>query len=565
VEIQLLGEVKASHLGQPVGLGGRRQKCVLAILLLARNQVVPTSRIIEQAWPADPPQTAADLVASYTSRLRRTLSGPDTAVSLTARHPGYVAELDPDLVDVHRFTRLLREADRARAAWDDEIAATRLEQALQLWRGETALSDLDSPWLHAHARTLEEQRLTAAEHLAALALASDRPERAVALLRERAPAHPERDGLTALLVQALSATGEHAQAIEIADRTLDALDQRGLPAGPQLRAARRRAQRPPATAQLPTALRQLPADTRTFTGRDDELAQLLRCAAGTPALVISAIDGMAGIGKSALAIRAAHLLADQYPDGQLFLDLHGYTQGMAQREPADALALLLRTLGLPPAQIPEDLEARAALYRGRLADTKTLIVLDNAATEAQVRPLLPGTGSCLVLITSRKRLKALDDAHTLPVGLLPHNEAAALFRQVAGIGRVEREELAVQRIADLCGRLPLALRIAAALLRADPAWSLARLIERLSDHVPQEPGLAGFTDGDRSLEAVFDLSYLALGDEHRTLFRHLGLVPGPDIDPYAAAALCETHPVRAERLLEDLVNHSLLVQPVARR
>lgn len=317
-----------------------------------------------------------------------------------------------------------------------------------------------------------------------------------------------------------------------------------------------------------TAPRQLPATTAAFAGRQDELAQILTLADAAHAgqrsgtMVISAIDGMAGIGKTALAVHAGHLLAARFPDGQLFIDLHGYTEGMPPREPADALAVFLQAFDVPPQQIPGDLEARAALFRNRLAGTRTLVVLDNAATEIQVRPLLPGAGGCLVLVTSRRRLRALDDAYALSLDVLPPPDAVALFRAVAGPGRTAADDPLLEEICELCGHLPLALRITAALIRHRRSWSLRHLADKLRQ---ARPDLVGFADGDRQLAAVFDLSYRSLGEDQRLLYRRLGLVPGPDADAYAAAALLDTLPVEAEHLLQDLVDHSLLTEPAEGR
>ena len=315
------------------------------------------------------------------------------------------------------------------------------------------------------------------------------------------------------------------------------------------------------------ALAQLPSDTRVFTGRENEVAQLTALvrdltAADDEAVVIVAIDGMAGVGKSALAVRAAHLLADRFPDGQLFLDLHGYSQDLAPLDPADALVSLLTSLQVPPGQIPADPDARAAALRARLAGTRTLILLDNAATEAQVRPLIPGNGGCLVLITSRKQFKALDEAHTLALDVLPQPDAIALLQTLVKPERASTQDAAWLQIAELCGCLPLALRIAAALLRHRPAWTLHHLVGKLSATL-LEPG--SFTDGERDLSAVFNLSYQTLDDAQRVLLRRLGLVPGPDIDAYAVAALLDTDRARAERLLQGLVDHHLLSEPAADR
>jgi tetratricopeptide (TPR) repeat protein len=346
----------------------------------------------------------------------------------------------------------------------------------------------------------------------------------------------------------------------------DAAAASGAP-GPAHPGGRTPADLPGAQTSALTALAQLPADTRVFTGRENEVARLTALvrdltAADDGATVIVALDGMAGVGKSALAVRVAHLLADRFPDGQLFLDLHGHTRDLPPLDPADALACLLTSLQVPPGQIPAGPDARAAALRARLAGTRTLILLDNAATEAQVRPLIPGNGGCLVLITSRRRLKALDEAHTLALDVLPRLDAIALLQTLVGPERASAQDARWLEIADLCGCLPLALRIAAALLRHRPAWTLRHLVVKLRA-APLEPG--SFTDGERDLSAVFNLSYQTLDDARRVLLRRLGLAPGPDIDAPAAAALLDTDQARAERLLQSLVDHHLLSEPAADR
>jgi tetratricopeptide (TPR) repeat protein len=266
---------------------------------------------------------------------------------------------------------------------------------------------------------------------------------------------------------------------------------------------------------------------------------------------------MAGVGKTALAVHTAHELAAGFPDGQLFIDLHGYTEGFQPRTSADALDRLLRALGVPHQQIPGDVEERAALYRQRLAGTRTLIVLDNALDEAQIRPLLPGEAGCLVLVTSRRRLKGLDDAYALSLNVLPRPDALALLSTVSGRAGVPADGPVLAEIAESCGRLPLALRIAAALLRHRPAWSPDHLAELLRD---QDRRISKLSDGERDLGAVFTLSYRSLTGTHQRLFRRLGLTPGPDTDAYAAAALADTDQHTAAFLLESLVDHNLLGQ-----
>ncbi|NUS16383.1 MAG: tetratricopeptide repeat protein, partial [Streptomyces sp.] len=387
-----------------------------------------------------------------------------------------------------------------------------------------------------------------------------------------ADAYPPHERVHVRLMQALASAGRRAEALEAYEQARRALvAELGVEPGPELRElhgrilageevrAPRPEPAPPAGGAVP---RQLPAAAGHFTGRHAEIAVLTGLVGGGPdavagrTVVICAVDGMAGIGKTALAVHTGHRLAERFPDGQLFLDLHGYTEGVAPREPGQALEWLLRALGVPPWHIPEEVQARAALYRQRLADTRTLIVLDNAASEAQVRQLLPGAPGCLVLLTSRRRLKGLDDAHTVSLDLLPPDDAHALLRAVAGPDRVTAGDPLLEDIAQWCGRLPLALRIAGALLRHRPAWTLEHLAHLLRDQQRRVPALS---DGERDLATVFDLSYAGLGERHRLLIRRLAPAPGPDVDSYAAAALLAADPDDTTGLLEDLVDHNLLI------
>jgi tetratricopeptide (TPR) repeat protein/transcriptional regulator with XRE-family HTH domain len=308
--------------------------------------------------------------------------------------------------------------------------------------------------------------------------------------------------------------------------------------------------------------RQLPAPPQMFTGRTVELADLDKVHDAST-VVITAIDGMAGVGKTALAVHAAHQMADRYPDGQLFLDLHGYTPGVAPIGAGEALERMLRSLGVPGEGIPADVDERAGLYRSRLADQRMLVVLDNAATEAQVTPLLPGAPGCLVLVTSRRRLAGLDHTHTLSLDTLPTADAVTLLRQTAGESRLAGQPAEVAaELVELCGRLPLAIRIAAARLRAHPAWDLAHLVRRLRD---QQHRLGELAAGQRSVTAALDLSYQDLSAEVQRAYRMMGLHPGPDIEPYAAAALLASTLPEAGQTLEQLLEAHLLQEPVPGR
>jgi tetratricopeptide (TPR) repeat protein/transcriptional regulator with XRE-family HTH domain len=316
---------------------------------------------------------------------------------------------------------------------------------------------------------------------------------------------------------------------------------------------------PPPPGAVP---RQLPAPPPAFTGRVAESADLERIP-DVSTVVITSIDGMAGIGKTALAVHAAHRMAGHFPDGQLFLDLHGYTEGVAPVEPGDALDRMLRALGVPGDQIPGDLDDRAALYRSRMAGRKVLVLLDNAASEAQVAPLLPGTPGCLVVVTSRRRLVGLDQTRVVSLDVLPLRDAVALFVSAAGDGRTAGASAeALVEVVELCGRLPLAVRIAAARLRARPAWSVENLVERLRD---QRHRLVELEAGSRSVAAALESSCRDLDPQLRRAYRLLALHPGGELERYAAAALLDADPSDTGRLIEQLVDAHLLQEPAPGR
>jgi DNA-binding SARP family transcriptional activator len=549
---------------------GARRRVLLAALLVRANRVVPAGELAEIVWDGAPPAAAAAL-PTQVMRLRRDLGG-EAAARIVTREPGYLIMLDDAELDAAQFEALYRDAGAAVRAgqWQETVDAA--GRAEGMWRG-AALADVDSRTLREEcAGRLEQLRVQAVEWRVQAELHLGRHEQLVAELRDLAQRHPLREHVRGQLMLALYRCGRQAEALDAYRQARRALvEELGIEPGPELRRLHERilagdadllAPSPSETAPRPdrpsTAPRQLPATVRHFTGRQAELDELIRLVGEADApggtVLISAIDGMAGVGKTALAVHVACRLAEKFPDGQLFLDLHGYTRGRRPRTADEALDWLLRALRVPPDQIPKDGEQAAALYRQRLADTKTLIVLDNAMAEAQVRPLLPGAEGCLVIVTSRRRLKGLDDAHSVSLDVLAAPDAIALLRAVAGPDRVPDGDPLAGEIAGLCGHLPLALRIAAALLRHRPAWSLEHLAGLLREQHRRLPALS---DGDRDLGSVFDLSYRSLPADLQRVFRCLGLVPGPDLDAYAAAALTGTDP--AAGLLEDLVDHNLLI------
>lgn len=316
-----------------------------------------------------------------------------------------------------------------------------------------------------------------------------------------------------------------------------------------------------AAAADAAASRTLPRDLSSFTGRESEVQWLLDATAEAAQaggmVTIYAIAGMAGVGKTALAVHAAHAMTDRFPDGQLFVDLRGYTDGLEPLSAEQALSVLLRSLGVPDQLIPEDSAERAAYYRSRLAGTRTLIILDNALGTAQVKPLLPGTAGCVVMVTSRRSLRGLDDARALTLDVLPPEAAVALFRLVAGPQRVAADDPALTDIIKMCGQLPLAIRIAAARLAYRSALSPADLVSQLRH---EHSRLRPLQDEDRNVAAVFALSYRNLPAAEQHLFRYLGLIPGPDFDIYAAASVAGIPADEADELLDSLLDHNLIAQ-----
>jgi DNA-binding SARP family transcriptional activator len=584
VEFRLLGRVEVEDAGRLLDLGRRRERCLLGILLIEAGSAIPLERLVDLLWDGEPPKTAREAVRTHVSRLRAGLdAGRDAAdadagdVTLERAGDGYLARVDPRRVDALRFRAM---TEQARGTADPAARAELLRAALALWRGPL-LADAASNWLRERiAGPWSELRVSAAEMAIEAELACGLDRELVGELTELIAENPFRERLTGLLMLALYRSGRQAEALEAFARLdgrlreelgldpeagLRDLHRRILAADPGLLAGGGAASAQYASAEQdrPTAPHQLPPATRVFTGRQAELERFWELAEASPqtplpgTVVISAIDGMAGVGKTALALHVAHRLADRFPDGQLFVDLHGYTEDHAPRAAGEVLEMFLRALGVPTQRIPADPEERAGLYRGRLADTRTLIMLDNARSEAQVRPLLPGSASCLVLLTSRRRLRGLDDAYALSLDVLPSADSIALLHAVAGPGRLAADDPVLDEIARLCGNLPLALRIAGSLLRHRPSWTPGHLAGLLRDRAQR---VAALSDGERDLPTVFNLSYQNIDDDHRRLFRRLGEVPQGYVDGYAVAALVDTDPRAAARLLDGLVDQNLLVE-----
>ncbi|GAA1957674.1 AfsR/SARP family transcriptional regulator [Kitasatospora viridis] len=549
-------------------------RALLAMLLLEPGRVVSRDRLTGALWGEHPPATAATSLNNHVVQLRRLL-GPDGPARLRTASPGYLLQVDPGELDSALFTELLEQARTARRCSDWQAVADHSAGALALWRG-TPLSDLPGLAEEAlpHVQQLQELRLQALEWQFDAELELGRPQAMIPALNRLTAEYPLREAFHRQLMLALHRTDQRAEALagyQRLRRTL--IEELGIEPGPRVRAAHQeilRAEQAEAEQQheeaaaAPTvaAGAGLPRDVAGFTGRHEELEQLLAaCRSGGPVGIV-AVDGMPGVGKSALAVHAAHRLAGDYPDGQIFLPLHAHTPGTPAVEPTDALAALLLTIGVAPQQIPPDLDARANLWRSRLAGRRMLLLLDDARSSEQVRPLLPGSSGCLVLVTSRRRLPALGDAVPMTLGVLPPHEAAELFTATAGRHDLSPDQPAVTEVVRLCGCLPLAIHLTAARLRHRRAWTVADLVPDLAAAAGR---LAALRAEDVSVAAAFDLSYRDLTPAQRRLFRRLGLNPGDHFDARAAAALDGTEPATARRLLEELEDHHLVDEPVRGR
>jgi DNA-binding SARP family transcriptional activator/tetratricopeptide (TPR) repeat protein len=591
MEFGLLGPlvVRSDGMERPVPRGHHR--ALLAALLLEANRAVPLELIIETLWGTAPPPSAPVAIRSYILRLRQALGDAESQRIRTEPH-GYLIRVGAGELDLDRFEQLLAGARNAARGESWASAAAQARQALGLWRGEP-LADIESETLALREiPRLAELRLQAAETRIEADLHRGGHAEVAAELQRLAVTHPLREHLHALLMLAFYrcdrqadalAAYRHVRTVLIEElgtepgRELQKLHQRILAADPVLAAPRAQtaanAAGPGAAGgQRPAVPRQLPANVAGFTGRTAEmtaLAQLLGRAdqrePGT--VVISAIGGTAGVGKTALAIHWAHQLAQRFADGQLYVNLRGFGPAGRPVGPAEAIRWFLDALGIPPDQIPRSPDAQAGLYRSLLAGKRMLIVLDNARDEQQVRPLLPASPGTLVIVTSRSQLAGLaaaEGARLLTLDVLTGAESTQLLIARIGADRADAEPEAVSEIARLCAHLPLALAIAAARGHARPHLPLAALAAELRD---ARRRLDALDTGDpaASVRAVFSWSFRQLSAPAARMFGLFSLHPGPDISGPAAASLAGCDQAQARQLLAELARAHLITEPAPGR
>ncbi|MGH3797845.1 MAG: tetratricopeptide repeat protein [Pseudonocardiaceae bacterium] len=557
MEFRLLGPLEAWQGGQPVDLGDRQQRYVLAALLLEANKPVPVDRLTEIVWGPSGHESATKLINGYISRLRRIFrkaEAHELQVDKERRHTRTL-RVNVARIDYFRFVDLRNQAQSAQRSGDHAHALTLLREATGLWQGEF-LADLDNEGLRLpYQRQLRRIRLGVLHDLALLELDGGDYGSVQDHLYTVVSGDPGNERLAVLLGTAMLAAGDRNGALDIVSRTIMVLRTEGMEITSELRTLQERALR----GDLEHRPARLPRDLCTFTGREAELDALLtggRIANSEPVPPpVMTISGMPGIGKTVLALHTAHLLTPNFSDGQLFVDLHGFTPNIDPLAPGNALGRLLTMLGVPGAAIPRDLEDRTLLYRSKMANTRRLIVLDNAKDEAQVEPLLPGTAGSLVIVTSRRRLSSLDHTRGVHLDPMPPGDAFELLNHIVGSDRIGRQVVAAEDIIELVGRLPLAIRLVAGRLLAHPRWQVQYLADLL------RKGALRFTELDpaeRRLAVAFYVSYEQLTPEQQRVFRLLGTAFGPDIDGSAVAALADATERDIDGILEILHRLSLI-------
>ncbi|MFA3842723.1 AfsR/SARP family transcriptional regulator [Streptomyces aureus] len=564
----------------PLELGPVKRQAVLSVLLLSQGAMVSHERLLDAVWGPQPPAGGRKVLPTHVNSLRRTLDPDGTSPAESVIHSGkgwYRFAVEGVRLDTTDLDERGGEAMRTVASGDLATAADQLSAGIRLFRGEP-LAGLPGPFAQDERRRWEERRRTLRlEWLKCLVLLGRYGEALDDLSGVSSASDRYDEPLTTLRIRALYGCGRQAEALNAFEAMRVRLrDELGADPGEELRRVHAAVLhqdntfllRPPTPSQPRESAvpAELPHNAAGFVGRTGELARLHALfppeqeQGPPPAVVISAIGGAAGIGKTALAVHWAHQIRDRFPDGQLYVNLHGFDHDRPPLEPREALELLLRSLGLAATEIPPHHEAQGRVLRTLLANRRMLVLLDNAASAEQVRPLLPGSPTCCVIVTSRNRLGGLvahDGAHALPLDLLQPTEARALLSRTLGAQRVDADGHAADELIRLCGSLPLALRVAAARLAGDPGLRPADLVAEMAEG-NRLAALEPDDDADSPLRTAFSVSYRVLAPAARRLFRLLGLFPGAEFTAEAAGALAGAPLQPARRLLSTLAAAHLI-------
>ncbi|WP_329788236.1 BTAD domain-containing putative transcriptional regulator [Lentzea sp. DG1S-22] len=570
VEFRVLGPLQVLLDSDPLLVRAGRQRALLASLLLRVGTSVSVDELAGNVWGDDPPARARATLQTYVMRLRQLL-GP--SVPIRTVPDGYLIDVDEKTIDLMRFEPLIEQGEQERAAGNLQAASAAFTAALGLWRGP-ALVDVPSEILHRdEVPRLDERRLHVLERRVEVDLELGRHGELVAELSRLTSDHPLRERFWAQLMVALYRSGRQSEALAAYQRVSRLLgDELGIDPGDELRRVHSQVLSgsigavTTAVSGAPVAAKpervvpsQLPADIPDFVGRDEAVSlivALLRTAQGVPVVTLA---GPPGVGKTALAVHAAHRMRADFPDGQLYVNLRGYAPG-PPLSAVDVLPRFLRALGTEPDQVPLDQDEQEAMFRSTLTGQRVLLLLDNASSAEQIRPLLPGSPGCAVLVTSRDTLRGLAVSHAasnVRLDVLDWHETKSLLAGILGADEVASQEDAALELAALCAHLPLALRIAAANLVSRPELSIADYVEELRAG-NRLAALAVEGDERVAVHAAFDLSYTALKPELAQMFRVLSLVPGTDFTPEMAAALSGLTTQDARRRLDRLATANLI-------
>lgn len=567
VEFGVLGPIAAWSKGKPLSVGGPRQRCVLGALLVQVGREVTFDQLIGYLWSDDPPRTARSVIQVQISHLRR--SFPEMIRTTSG---GYLADIDPEKVDLYRFRSLRVRAEKESPA----TALALLTEALECWRG-VPFSGVGSEHLYySVVSPLLEERWSSVAEWGTRALELGRANEVVTHLTPLAREEPLRERIHHLLITALWHSGERASALAAYEKIRSRLaEELGVDPDPELAVLHTQILRadtweqtsdtgraaPPARDQGFVVRNDLPRDIPDFTGRDRALTKIFGLARRDESRAkICVLTGSGGVGKTTVAVRAGHELADEYVDGQLFIDLYGYTLDKEPLDSSTALGVLLRAVGVDPESIPENVDERSALWRATLMGRRLLVVLDNAVSYAQVSPLLASSKGSLTLVTSRNDLSGLSGAHYVSLGVLGEDASLELFARILGEDKVEQEPEDALRAVRMCGGLPLALRVVAARMLSRPRWTFTHVVRRLSEQSRRFQELR--VDG-QSVEVAIDLSYQSLNADLHRAFLLLSAAFGRHIDLHGAAALIDMSPEEADEVLQDLVGVCLLDEPHA--
>jgi DNA-binding SARP family transcriptional activator len=567
MEFRLLGPIELWSAGEQFSLGPTRERGVLAILLLSPRTIVPAQMLIDRLWDTRPPAKARESLSAYVTRLRRRLEHAQVDRGcLVARAHGYFFDVDPEAIDLHRFRRLCRQAGALAESGDLEHAASLLRDADALWRGQ-ALAGLPGDFAVRMRRSLEEERRAALLQRIELELALGRNEGQVGELGELLAQYPLDEAVVAAQMKALYQSGRPADALALyRDTRIRLIDELGTEPGSMLSEVHQRVLR--RDPQLAVTLADqglghasqpdtLPPDIGDFIGREAEIRLLTSGLEGTSRVAV--IRGMPGVGKTALAIQTARSVRESYPNGLIYLCFHSHDPAHPPLDEAGALHRLLQMLAIPAGRIPAGMGQRVALWHAQLARRRAVVVLDDVARADQIRAIVPGVSECLILITSRRGLSVLSDACMVTLDVLPAPDAITLFNRVAGLERASDHDQVAEAVR-LCGRLPLAIRLAASRLGQGDPPTLAGLVDELS-YLPSYPSAAGLAGHE--VVSALDLSYRGLTQDQRRVFRRLGVHPCTLISPHAAAAISGRPLSATQAALSALLDHHLLTRATA--